>query len=98
MLQRVCDSLRESIRLQEHLQQIIDDDIFSAVSDTMDGLVMCLIQTYCRMRGKDLCCQIMATEFTNLVKDIQPMMAVVSYKVSYKTENKWLHQKLLCHN
>ena len=51
--------------------------------DIMDDLVQYLIGTYCRMRGKDFCSQIMATDFKNLGKGFRPTIAVLSDKLSY---------------
>ena len=65
------------------------DDLQTIDNDIMDDLVTYLMQTYCRMRGKDFCHNILATNFKNLGKDIRLTMALLLDKSSYvKKEGK----------
>ena len=80
IIQRISHILCGSVEVRQCVQQVMDSTIDN---DVMDDLVSYLIQTYCRMRGKDFCRQIMATNFKNLGKGIRPTMAVLSDKSSY---------------
>ena len=87
LVQRVYQSLCESIPLRKYIERILDSD--DAVDEeVMDMLVLYLVQTYCRMRGKDFCRQVMATNFRNLGKGVRPTLAVLSDKLSYEKKEK----------
>ena len=82
LVQRVYQNLCESTSLRMRIEGILDSDD-GIDEEVMDMLVLYLVQTYCRMRDKDYCRQIMTTEFKNLGKGVRPTMAVLSDKLSY---------------
>ena len=93
LVQRVYQNLCKSTSLRMCIEGILySDDAID--EEVMDMLVLYLVQTYCRMRGKDYCRQIMTTEFKNLGKGVRPTMAVLSDKLSYekKEVNTTPHQ------
>jgi len=51
-----------------------DDELEDEI---MDDLVAYLVRTYCGMRGKEFCRNIMAINFTNLGKGVRPTFAVL---------------------
>ena len=81
LIQQVYQYLCECADVRLQLQMIILAD--NTDEDTMNELVLYLVQTYCRMRGKDFCRQIMSTDFKNLGKGVRPTLAVLSDKKSY---------------
>ena len=76
LVQRVYQNLCESTSLRMCIEGILDSDD-GIDKEVMDMLVLFLVQTYCRMRGKDYCRQIMTTEFKDLGKGVRPTMAVL---------------------
>lgn len=91
LIQRISTNLCESIEVRQCVQHVISGDNDSAETisiddsdtidnDIIDNLVVYLIQTYCRMGGKDFCCQIMATYFKNLGKGVRPTLVVLPDK------------------
>ena len=80
-MMEIYNKLSECEALRNDLERFVGDKIDE---DVMTQLVVHLIRTYCRMRGKDFCRQLMTTNFSNLGKGIRPTMAVLSDKQSYQ--------------
>ena len=78
----VHDKLNECNALRDDIINMIGED---TEENVVSELISHLVRTYCRMRGKDFCRQLMATDFTNLGKGVRPTMAVLSDKKTYKS-------------
>ena len=82
LMMHVHDKLNECNALRDDIINMIGED---TEENVVSELISHLVRTYCRMRGKDFCRQLMATDFTNLGKGVRPTMAVLSDKKTYKS-------------
>ena len=83
LIQKVYNTLKESPALKTMVEEILS---VTYEDDIIIDLVAYLVKTYCRMRGKDFCRQMMATDFNNLGKSLRSKLAVLSDRESYKIE------------
>ena len=79
LVQRVFADLATSIDLEESLYNMMSGSDDVVEDKIMDEPVGYLVRTYCRMRGKDFCRNMMATNFKNLGKGVRPTLAVLSH-------------------
>ena len=78
---RVYQELSHCIELRKMAKNIL---MTEADGDDLSDLVQYLTKTYCQMRGRDYCRQMMVTDFDNLGKCICSKLAVLSNKDNYK--------------
>ena len=80
LIQKVYSGLKENFGLKAMVENILSVDYEDEV---INDIVSYLVQTYCRMRGKDFCRQMMATDSNNLGKSLRSKLAVLTDKNSY---------------
>ena len=74
IVKRVHNKLIKSSELRNGIKHLMNERVDD---DVMIDLVSHLVKTYCRMRGKDFCHQLMTTDFSNLGKGIRLTLAVL---------------------
>ena len=85
IINRVYEDLVRSVPTRNMVKDIL---FIEPPVEELHDLVKYLVQTYCCMRGKDYCRQLMRTDFNNLGKCVHSKLAVLSNKDNYAKKSK----------
>ena len=85
IIQKVYITLKESLHLRTLLEDLLSE---AYTEEVIMNLTTYICTTYCRMRGKDFCWQMIARDFNNLGKSLWSKLAVLSDRNSYSKKER----------